>query len=677
MISENIIVKSSDWHTVDNLRFTYELNLPVSLVKSVTGHFKISISEVHNYDVSIDYDVRYGRKGFIDFIRSGQLSFDKIFNSGIKKFILSFTRDSVNDQIINTTKIDFEIDNSGISLMSNISEDNRIDKFEYLSVFGTYLGSFRSDISIISPEFDIELTEFPNVNYVYIQEFNRFYFIDDIIIVRTSLYHFICHCDVLMSFMSGILNLDVFVNRQEFDFNNGIPDLKLPIQNNKEIIYEYPKISARLDLGNHYSEITHRYTISVCTSKSLRELNYDKYGTVVSPYNLTSHTLVCTNKNVSHVIHQILGDTNIVESIKNLWNDSSNCFISAKVFPWDITTRNNNSDPSISGMFNCDLMTAKTWIIGTKELIFDDWVEGICWYGRNNAAAFSEVYCGVCTFNRKYNDWRDFAPYTVINFYIPLVGWVTLDNDIIYDPYYGYKFYCRYLIDVVTGDCLFQMYKYVVNGIVTEWVKGEVAPDSKYIKIIYQYDFNPTNDILIANNNQTEMTRKTLKTAVSLFAAIATNGLLAGSAVSAATAETAKQKGVQRSAKQLKIDKAKVASAKNRETAGYIDAVSDFTIGMMSNTANSDNRGVANSNFNGFSTGTEFIIQYVRYDIIEPNGYAHLLGRPSSYKGKLGALNGYTEVGGCHIENIKNATTDELDEINDKLRSGVLLSDKI
>ena len=672
MIFENITVKSSDWHTNDNLRFTYELTLPVSLVRAVSGYFKVSISETHTYDIYIDYDVRYGRKGFIDSIRSGELSFDEYFNSGIKKFILSFNRDNVGDQLVNTVKIEFEIDNFGISLMSNTSENNRIDKSEYLSVFGTYLGSFRSDISIIDPEFDIELTDFPNVNYIYIPQFNRYYFIDDIIIVRNNLYHFVCHCDVLMSFMNDILDLEVFVNRQEFNFNNGIPDLKLPITNDKEITYEYPDIDALLETSDSYVWNFCRYAITICSAAPIRYSNYEYYGTCVSPYNLTSITLLCDNKNINTVIHKILGDSSVIDSIKKLWNDTSNCFISAKLFPWvlDNTYKSNptSKDPA---RWNFTTVVQQTWIIGSASVNFGTDVRGIYWYGENNSVAFPTIYCGICKFNRKYNDWRDFTPYTVINFYIPLYGWVTLDNDIIYDPFYQYEFYCKYLVDVVTGDCIFQMYKYVKDGEVID----SVGADDKYIKIVYQFEFNPSTDILIANNNQIEMTRKTLKTAVAAIAAVASNGLLAGSAVNIATAETAKEKGVQRTNKQLKIDKAKVASAKNRETAGYVDSVSDFTIGMLSNTPNPDNRNVANSSFNGFLGGTEFIIQYVRYHIEEPDNYAHLIGRPSSYHGLLKNLKGYTEVGGCHIENIKNATTDELDEINNKIRSGVLCKD--
>ena len=60
-------------------------------------------------------------------------------------------------------------------------------------------------------------------------------------------------------------------------------------------------------------------------------------------------------------------------------------------------------------------------------------------------------------------------------------------------------------------------------------------------------------------------------------------------------------------------------------------------------------------------------------DVIDIPNYAHLIGRPSSYSGKLKELNGYTEVGAVHMDGFPNALSEELDEIESLLKSGVIL----
>ena len=668
---------NSSWITKGNYR---------RLVLNFVGDVANSIPFIMNYDFPSLKNIS-GGMGIYAFetFNEGNIV-EKVYNDSMSSFTTNFGCYKLILEIIDTTTVLECIEISitynrdlSIVLLNNTSEPNRINKYDFLSLYLSVTGTFRDNVSVIEPVFDVVLDKYPTVNYLYINTLNRYYFVDDIILVRTGLYRFICHCDVLMSFREDILDLDVFVNRQEFDFNKGIPDLKLPIQNNKEIIYEYPTMDAMIQSVD-IDPLAIHYAITVASSKTLR--NDESFNNSITPYNLTSLTFISSNFNVWTIINKILGTDSIITSLKNLWNDTSNCFISAKIFPWSLQDYGHASTditkprkPYKIG-FNYDVR--KTWTVGSSDLNFGFDVKCLtyCAAVRDNKYAFGTIYCGICDFTRKYNDWRDFAPYTAINIYIPFVGWQQLDNDVIYDPYYNYKFYCRYLLDVVTGECLFQMYKYsnAVTGEIIEWEEGGEEPHMANIMIVYQFECNPGADILIADNNQVEMLRKTLKTAATTVAAVATKGKLAGLAVESAVANNAKEKGVRRSQKQLKMDKLEVETAKSRETMTYVDAVSDFTIGMLDNTPNPSNKYVANSGFEGFNTCSRFIIQYIRYTIIEPAGYAHLLGRPSSYHGQLRNLDGYTEVGGCHIEDIKKATANECDEINRLLRSGVICS---
>lgn len=74
------------------------------------------------------------------------------------------------------------------------------------------IGSLRGESSVINPSFIIEATNPSNYNYCYIPDFNRYYFITNITSVRTDIWRIDCAVDVLMSFQTEILNLDVIVS---------------------------------------------------------------------------------------------------------------------------------------------------------------------------------------------------------------------------------------------------------------------------------------------------------------------------------------------------------------------------------------------------------------------------------------------------------------------------------
>lgn len=76
----------------------------------------------------------------------------------------------------------------------------------------TLTGSLRNESSVINPTILIETSNPSSYNYAYIPEFGRYYFITDMVSVRTNLWRMSLSVDVLMSFRNQILNLDVIVS---------------------------------------------------------------------------------------------------------------------------------------------------------------------------------------------------------------------------------------------------------------------------------------------------------------------------------------------------------------------------------------------------------------------------------------------------------------------------------
>ena len=104
-----------------------------------------------------------------------------------------------------------------IDLYVNRSEDNKIGKS--LAYVDQLTGELRQQCSIQNPVITIEATDLSGINYLYIEEFDRYYFVRDCTVIRNNLWQLSCHVDVLESFKSAILDQTAIIARQERLFN--------------------------------------------------------------------------------------------------------------------------------------------------------------------------------------------------------------------------------------------------------------------------------------------------------------------------------------------------------------------------------------------------------------------------------------------------------------------------
>lgn len=125
-----------------------------------------------------------------------------------------------------------------ISLFKTVSENNRVVKT--LTDEKQLSGELRYQTSVLNPRIRIESAEnIAGYNYCYIPEFGRYYYIVDIMSVRTNVWEVSMRCDVLMSYKTEINSIVGIVIRQENNPNNLIADGYEKIQSNKEIEFLY------------------------------------------------------------------------------------------------------------------------------------------------------------------------------------------------------------------------------------------------------------------------------------------------------------------------------------------------------------------------------------------------------------------------------------------------------
>lgn len=105
-----------------------------------------------------------------------------------------------------------------ITLYSNASEDSRVNKA--LTEITTLTGTLRNSTDVLNPVIVIQYNaSIFGINYAYIPEFNRYYFITGITVVNNDLYQLEMHVDVLTTYKTGILNLNAIIERQEKQYN--------------------------------------------------------------------------------------------------------------------------------------------------------------------------------------------------------------------------------------------------------------------------------------------------------------------------------------------------------------------------------------------------------------------------------------------------------------------------
>lgn len=97
-----------------------------------------------------------------------------------------------------------------ITLCVNNSEKNKLGKS--LSNLTVFSGSLKDETSITNPAVIMELENPTGFNYAHIPSFGRYYFIDDMISIRTGLWRISMKVDVLESFKTDIQGIPVILS---------------------------------------------------------------------------------------------------------------------------------------------------------------------------------------------------------------------------------------------------------------------------------------------------------------------------------------------------------------------------------------------------------------------------------------------------------------------------------
>lgn len=111
-----------------------------------------------------------------------------------------------------------------ITLYTTNSPQNQINK--RLTTVTSLSGYLRDDCSRGNPIIQIEadISTLNSVNYMYIPDFSRYYFVEDIVSIRAGICEIHGRVDVLESFKSDLLDARIILKRQRDNWNLYVDD---------------------------------------------------------------------------------------------------------------------------------------------------------------------------------------------------------------------------------------------------------------------------------------------------------------------------------------------------------------------------------------------------------------------------------------------------------------------
>lgn len=111
-----------------------------------------------------------------------------------------------------------------IKLYINRSDKNVLDK-NLTQVGGDITGTLREDCSVVNPVISIEGLDsnITGVNYAYISEFGRYYYINNIV-CKGKLFELNMHVDVLKTYAQEIRENKAVISRQQNRYNLYLQD---------------------------------------------------------------------------------------------------------------------------------------------------------------------------------------------------------------------------------------------------------------------------------------------------------------------------------------------------------------------------------------------------------------------------------------------------------------------
>ena len=528
-----------------------------------------------------------------------------------------------------------------MDLFVNKSENNAINKD--LAYVGTLQGTLKQATSILNPNIIIEMdngiinynldiqandediaytddaTQYDvsininygifECNYCYIHEFERYYFIDNIVIQNNKLFMLVLSVDANESHKDKYMQLNAFIARNEFDYNPYIKDDLITYYYDKDIDeYVLPK--------GDYVNTTFRTNFDVIASNIFLtvinknvQFNNDVVVPSINSLPVIKNTLVCSD--ASYITYTTFLASLVTLSRALQQDDTYNDFIlSCIVYPF--TIQDSDEDEVL--------------YLGNRPCVYSKGLLDIEPVLVNKPKNALPNYMIIADFTITSESFLDYEPYTQYELFLPYLSWIPVSADDILNN----RIIVYYVVDYATGTsqvCVYDVThsKIIYTGSTQIGVKlGLTSTTQKELNAIH-------------TSNNISLGVGLLTSVLSIVGGIATmnpiaigGGLISGGAT--------------------------ITKYAHNENTNYLHA-----------------NGSVSSGITGLYMSQDVKIKKTRLKPKNYNNdFAKLYGKPLNEYKQLNSLKGYTQVADIHIENIK-ATKEEINSIETSLKNGVII----
>jgi hypothetical protein len=523
----------------------------------------------------------------------------------------------------------------------NSSESNRLDKT--LSQQFEAACTFRNSVSVLNPVIELEMDELPKINYVYLVALHRYYYVTDITIIRNRLYALHLAVDVLMSYKDEILNLNPIIERQENYYNNLLVNDHVITQ----LKYNYSTQTAEGDISFSMTDLDFIITALTSTDTGNPPVTQQQV-TLLSPM---CGAYLITSKNAFLQFAEGILNPSFWDSVSAMFTNKGEYIYGIKGInfniksttnlPWTGTSSISLGGKSVTGLDSSNVFIVPMGCTPYLEFRFD--IPSVI----DNNFAFMRT-----------------SPYTEYELFLPFVGWITLDADIIFSQNITYL-YIIYYIDVVTLNATVVVSKISATGTQSPIkVRGE--------NILYMTNCNVGVDIPWGTTNINEI-YKTITTGAVSLATSAASGFVSYKAANSSANALYPASG-------RRINNDRQISAQRTRISGDANMAHSL-IGGLSNTMNNTvlnlrqrfQHGNIGNGVSDTYVASKPVLRVKYPSILIPDNYSSLYGFPCGSTYKLSNLKGFTIVDRVHMDGFPNATLDEIEEIESILKSGVIL----
>lgn len=313
----------------------------------------------------------------------------------------------------------------------NSAEPHRLNKTEYLEQVGTLAGTLRESCSISAPVITFYSDTIPRWNYAYIETYGRYYFVDDITIIRTNLYQASLRCDVLMSFRIPILSMSAYIDRNEFNYSDMEVDEEQRFYFDRARVIKNANSLFTFDISATSS--VRRYVICAQTGvPSLLGSN-----TYLQKSLRANAKFVCNSLQIANILEN-MNTQNFANGFNNIFKDNpTNGIISISAYPFDVV---NFLQPS-------DAVLNSRVYLGTYDT-------GIDAYQANRAVDSKlDVPIAKISFLDRGMKWYEYNDTIVL--YLPFIGFTNLNANEVY----GNVLQINYGVDFDNGTVTAYLYR--------------------------------------------------------------------------------------------------------------------------------------------------------------------------------------------------------------------------